>query len=185
MYHTITPTDETRRWILRGLAIGVIGIVAGAGSPAQARAQSDSQCPNVEVVFARGTFEAPGVGDTGQAFVEALTSRLGGKSSMSTRWITLPRWTFKKPHRASSMPATRSNRLSLLARTPRSSSEATRRGLLSLVTPPATHYPLGTSCLSASPDPCLRPSRRTSSLSPCSESHRTGFSISSTTALHP
>lgn len=80
MYHTITPTDETRRWILRGLAIGVIGIVAGAGSPAQARAQSDSQCPNVEVVFARGTFEAPGVGDTGQAFVEALTSRLGGKS---------------------------------------------------------------------------------------------------------
>jgi cutinase len=29
-------------------------------------------------VFARGTFEAPGVGDTGQAFVDALNSRLGG-----------------------------------------------------------------------------------------------------------
>jgi cutinase len=32
------------------------------------------------VVFARGTFEAPGVGETGQAFVDALTSRLGDKA---------------------------------------------------------------------------------------------------------
>ncbi|MDF2829267.1 MAG: cutinase, partial [Mycobacterium sp.] len=29
-------------------------------------------CPDVEVVFARGTFEAPGIGNTGQAFVDAL-----------------------------------------------------------------------------------------------------------------
>lgn len=32
------------------------------------------------VVFARGTFEAPGVGATGQAFVDALRDRLPGKS---------------------------------------------------------------------------------------------------------
>jgi len=32
------------------------------------------------VVFARGTLEAPGVGETGQAFVDALTSRLGDKT---------------------------------------------------------------------------------------------------------
>jgi len=37
-------------------------------------------CPDVEVVFARGTFEPPGVGDTGQAFVDALRGELGGKS---------------------------------------------------------------------------------------------------------
>ncbi len=37
-------------------------------------------CPNVEVVFARGTGEPPGVGATGQAFVDALGSRVGGKS---------------------------------------------------------------------------------------------------------
>jgi cutinase len=37
-------------------------------------------CPDVEVVFARGTFEPPGVGDTGQAFVDALRAELGGKS---------------------------------------------------------------------------------------------------------
>jgi cutinase len=37
-------------------------------------------CPNVEVVFARGTGEAPGVGYFGQAFVDALRSKVGGKS---------------------------------------------------------------------------------------------------------
>jgi cutinase len=37
-------------------------------------------CSDVEVVFARGTFEPPGVGDTGQAFVDALRGKVGGKS---------------------------------------------------------------------------------------------------------
>ena len=41
---------------------------------------SAAPCSDVEVVFARGTFEPPGVGDTGQAFVDALRSRVGGKS---------------------------------------------------------------------------------------------------------
>jgi cutinase len=41
---------------------------------------SAAPCPDVEVVFARGTFEPPGVGDTGQAFVDALRAQLGGKS---------------------------------------------------------------------------------------------------------
>src|SRR6202795_4696731 len=41
---------------------------------------SAAPCPDVEVVFARGTFEPPGVGDTGQAFVDALRGELGGKS---------------------------------------------------------------------------------------------------------
>jgi cutinase len=41
---------------------------------------SAAPCPDVEVVFARGTFEPAGVGGTGQAFVDALRARLGGKS---------------------------------------------------------------------------------------------------------
>lgn len=41
---------------------------------------SAAPCPDVELVFARGTFEAPGVGGTGQAFVDSLRSRLGDKS---------------------------------------------------------------------------------------------------------
>ncbi|MCF6389291.1 cutinase family protein [Mycobacterium sp. MBM] len=47
---------------------------------AKAFADNGTACPDVEVVFARGTFEAPGVGATGQAFVDALTHRLGGQT---------------------------------------------------------------------------------------------------------
>ena len=37
-------------------------------------------CPDVEVVFARGTTEPPGVGGVGQAFVDSLRSQLGSRS---------------------------------------------------------------------------------------------------------
>jgi cutinase len=37
-------------------------------------------CPDAEIVFARGTTEAPGVGPTGEAFVEALRARVAPKS---------------------------------------------------------------------------------------------------------
>lgn len=37
-------------------------------------------CPDVEVIFARGTFEQPGIGVTGQALVDSLREHLGGKS---------------------------------------------------------------------------------------------------------
>jgi cutinase len=73
--------DKSRHRTLRAVAAVVICLATGMGSPsiATATAESDPSCPYAEVVFARGTFEAPGIGDTGQAFVDALTSRLGGK----------------------------------------------------------------------------------------------------------
>jgi cutinase len=37
-------------------------------------------CPDVEVVFARGTSEPPGVGKVGQSFVDSVRSHVGGKS---------------------------------------------------------------------------------------------------------
>jgi len=37
-------------------------------------------CPDVEVVFARGTTEPPGVGGVGQNFVDTLRSHVGAKS---------------------------------------------------------------------------------------------------------
>ncbi|WP_167100829.1 cutinase family protein [Mycobacterium sp. DL592] len=58
-------------------AIAVAAAIAGPVATAQA---AEDSCPAVEVVFARGTFESPGVGDTGQAFVDALSARLPGKS---------------------------------------------------------------------------------------------------------
>src|SRR5262245_45798771 len=43
-------------------------------------AASAQPCPDVEVVFARGTGEPPGVGGIGQAFVDAVRAQAGGKS---------------------------------------------------------------------------------------------------------
>lgn len=63
------------------LAAMVMSVVALVGSSGVApRAAADPGCPDVDVVFARGTFEAPGVGATGQAFVDALNARLAGKT---------------------------------------------------------------------------------------------------------
>jgi cutinase len=59
-------------WVSVVLATGVFS-AALAGPPRAAAAD----CPDVEVVFARGTTEAPGVGYVGQAFVDSLQSRLG------------------------------------------------------------------------------------------------------------
>ena len=41
---------------------------------------SADDCPDIEVVFARGTSEAPGLGLPGGAFVDALRSKVGGRS---------------------------------------------------------------------------------------------------------
>jgi len=62
-------------------AVAVAAILAGSltGPIASANAADDS-CPTVEVLFARGTNEAPGVGATGQAFVDALNARLPGET---------------------------------------------------------------------------------------------------------
>jgi cutinase len=49
---------------------------APIGSPAA----SADPCSNVAVVFARGTHQAPGLGDVGQAFVDSLSSQVGGRS---------------------------------------------------------------------------------------------------------
>jgi cutinase len=43
-------------------------------------ASAQPPCPDVQVVFARGTGEDPGVGPTGQAFVDSLRARIGGQS---------------------------------------------------------------------------------------------------------
>lgn len=46
-------------------------------------------CPDVEVVFARGTSEPPGVGRVGQALADALAPQLGGRT-VATYGINYP-----------------------------------------------------------------------------------------------
>lgn len=41
---------------------------------------SAQPCPDVEVIFARGTAEPPGVGGIGQAFVDSVRQQAGGRS---------------------------------------------------------------------------------------------------------
>jgi cutinase len=64
--------------------VGAVSAVAwGLGTsavPASAAPPPNSSCPDTQVIFARDTGEDPGVGPTGQAFVDALRGRLGGKS---------------------------------------------------------------------------------------------------------
>ena len=57
------------------LAIWVLPNVA-TGNPSAAA----GPCPDVEVVFARGTGEPPGIGGVGQAFVDSLRPQVGGRS---------------------------------------------------------------------------------------------------------
>ena len=49
-------------------------------APILATSASAAPCPDVEVTFARGTDEPPGVGGVGQAFIDSLRSQVGGRS---------------------------------------------------------------------------------------------------------
>ncbi|CAJ1511133.1 cutinase family protein [[Mycobacterium] burgundiense] len=62
-------------------AVGAAALLGGSGSAAAAPTGiASTGCTDVEVVFARGTFEGPGIGKVGAPFVEALRNRLPGQS---------------------------------------------------------------------------------------------------------
>ncbi|BBZ72428.1 cutinase [Mycobacterium paraseoulense] len=61
--------------------VGLAALVAGAlVSSAPSPSASADPCPDVEVVFARGSGEPPGIGGIGGSFVDALRSELGSRS---------------------------------------------------------------------------------------------------------
>src|ERR1700712_556505 len=62
--------------VLGAAAVAVGATLVGTSAPSA----SAAPCPDVEVVFARGTSEPPGVGGPGQALVDALRAQLGSKS---------------------------------------------------------------------------------------------------------
>jgi cutinase len=66
----LTGAAVAAAWTLGVSALPVANVATASAQP----------CPDTQVVFARGTGEDPGVGPTGQAFVDALRGRLGGKS---------------------------------------------------------------------------------------------------------
>lgn len=62
-----------------GAALATAASVA-LSSPLVAVPAAAEPCPDVEVVFARGTGEPAGVGGVGQAFVDSLRSQVGDRS---------------------------------------------------------------------------------------------------------
>lgn len=69
----------SRVWNI-AIAAAAVGSGVAAGGVLTAPSAAAEPCPYVEVIFARGTTEAPGVGWAGQEFVDALQSQLGGRS---------------------------------------------------------------------------------------------------------
>jgi cutinase len=65
------------RGIMIAIGVGTALVSASMTMPPSAGAVG---CPDAEVIFARGTSEEPGAGPTGEAFVQALRTRVGVKS---------------------------------------------------------------------------------------------------------
>jgi cutinase len=66
--------------ISRFLVATAVATSALLSAPFNSPFASAAPCPDIEVLFARGTFEPVGVGGTGQAFVDSLRSKVGEKS---------------------------------------------------------------------------------------------------------
>jgi cutinase len=70
----------TRRSVGRIVAGAPLMVLAFFTAPAGVPVAAADGCPDAEVVFARGTGEPVGPGGPGQAFFDALTSQLPGKT---------------------------------------------------------------------------------------------------------
>ena len=70
----------SRRSIARIVGIALAMTWALSSAPVGTRVTVADQCPDAEVVFARGTGEPVGPGGPGQAFFDSLTGQLPGKT---------------------------------------------------------------------------------------------------------
>ncbi|BBY53500.1 cutinase family protein [Mycobacterium koreense] len=69
-------------WTVWARLCAALTVTGGAALsvPAALPIAGAEPCPDVDVVFARGTFEPPGVGGVGQDFVDSVRGRVGDKS---------------------------------------------------------------------------------------------------------
>ncbi|MCX5045493.1 cutinase family protein [Aldersonia sp. NBC_00410] len=68
----------TARSLAKFVCAAIVGLGVQLVLPTQPA--SAAPCPDIEVVFARGTAEPPGLGITGTSFAESVRLRSGGKS---------------------------------------------------------------------------------------------------------
>ncbi|MCG7592992.1 cutinase family protein [Mycobacterium sp. C3-094] len=79
-------SDRLRRLVVAAAA-AALPLAGSAVLPVPAA--SAQPCSDVEVIFARGTSEPPGIGRVGQALTDALNTQLGGRS-VSTYAVNYP-----------------------------------------------------------------------------------------------
>ena len=73
---SVGSTQRARMTAMAAAVLGVLTLSTCIGMPAAAAA---SKCPDVEVIFARGTDEPPGIGKVGKALVDALRPMVKGQ----------------------------------------------------------------------------------------------------------
>ena len=66
------------RHLIRILSVAVATTSAVVSQPLNSPVAHADPCPDVEVVFARGTGQDAGVGEVGQAFVDSLGAQING-----------------------------------------------------------------------------------------------------------
>jgi len=76
----LAPLESARRGLHRSVGACAAAATALASLLVLAPSATAEACPDVQVVYARGTFEPAGVGVTGQAFVDSLRGKLPDKS---------------------------------------------------------------------------------------------------------
>jgi cutinase len=77
------PSNRIHRFVTVSAAAvltACAAVLAPALSPMPIGVASADDCPDIEVVFARGTNDAPGLGNVGDAFVGSLRGKVGGRS---------------------------------------------------------------------------------------------------------
>jgi cutinase len=78
-----------RRMLTAAAALPVAAIVLLAPTPAAIPSASADPCPDLDMVFARGTSEPAGIGRVGQAWADALVPQLGGRT-LTTYGVVYP-----------------------------------------------------------------------------------------------
>src|SRR6185369_16819821 len=79
----LVPSNRIRRWLIASASAALTAsaaLLTPAVSPMPIGTASADDCPDIEVVFARGTNDSPGLGNVGGAFVDALRGKVGGRS---------------------------------------------------------------------------------------------------------
>ncbi|MCV7062075.1 cutinase family protein [Mycolicibacterium vaccae] len=93
------------RQVVRSLCAAVVTALALSLSTAAAPVAGAVSCPDVEVIFARGTSDKQGFGPVGRAFVDAVKKKLPGKK-VSAYAVNYPAsWNFPKSTSAGAVDA--------------------------------------------------------------------------------